>query len=321
MTPRILFLAVLLMATAISPLWEGQLHAQSEIVDGVAAIVNDDVITISEVRTVVAPREQALRQMLSGQELIDKVKEARLATLKDLIDRKLVIQEFKKKEFNLPPFHVENQIDTIVRERFGGDRKKFLQELSNQGVSLAEFRENERERMVVLAMQQARSRNMPLISPRAIEDFYNNNKPLFTSDPKVKLRLIAINNTDASSKEYVDQVRQKLVEGAEFDKIAQLYSEDPSRDLGGDWGWIETDTLNETLTKIVFELPVKKVSKVYEQNGVFYIFYIEDKEFAVTQPLSEVREMIKKRLEEGERQKMYETWINSLREKAYIKMF
>jgi len=296
--------------------------AQSEIVDGVAAIVNDEVITISEVRDVVAPREQALRQMLSGQELIDKVKEARLAALKDLIDRKLVLQDFRKNEFNLPPFHVENQIDAIVRDRFDGDRRKFLKELSDQGISLAEFREREKQRLIVVAMQQAKARNLPLISPKSIEDFYNNHKAeLYSSEPKLKLRLIAVNNTDESSRDYTEQIRQKLVEGAEFDKMAQLYSEDPSRDLGGDWGWIDTSTLNEKLTDIVFSLPVRKVSKVYEQNGIFYIFYVDEKEFAVTQPLAEVRDDIKKRLEEQARQEMYETWINGLREKAYIKMF
>jgi len=300
---------------------DGMVHGQSEIVDGVAAIVNNDVITISEVRAVVAPREQALRQMLSGQELIDKVKEARLAALKDLIDRKLILQEFQRREFNLPPFHVENQIDTIVRERFGGDRRAFLQELSNQGVSLAEFRERERERLIVVAMQQARSRNLPLISPTAIEEFYNTNKPLFTSDPRLRLRLIAINNTDDSSKDYAEQVQKKIAEGADFASMAQLYSEDPSRDLGGDWGWIDLNTLNEELTKIVFDLPVRRVSRVYEQRGMFYIFYIEEKEPAVTQPLSEVRETIKQRLEEEARQQMYETWINQLREQAFIKMF
>jgi len=296
--------------------------AQSQIVDGVAAIVNDEVITISEVRDVVAPREQALRQMLSGQELIDKVKEARLAALKDLIDRKLVLQDFTRNEFNLPPFHVENQIDAIVRDRFDGDRRKFLKELSDRGITLAEFREREKERLIVVAMQQAKARNLPLISPKAIEDFYNNHKAeLYTSEPKLKLRLIAVNNTDESSRDYTEQIRQKLLEGAEFDKMAQLYSEDPSRDLGGDWGWIETSTLNEKLTDIVFSLPVRKVSKVYEQNGIFYIFYVDEKEFAVTQPLAEVRDDIKKQLEEKARQEMYETWINGLREKAYIKMF
>jgi len=313
------FYLILLAGTLVAaPQW---IQAQNQIVDGVAAIVNDEVITISEVRNVVAPREQALRQMLTGQDLIDKVKEARLAALKDLIDRKLVLQEFRKKEFKLPPFHVENQIDNLVRTKFDGDRKAFLKALSEQGVTLAEFREREKERLIVVAMQQARSRNMPLISPKSIEDFYNNNKPLFTSDPKLKLRLIAINNTDDSSREYAEQVRGKLAEGAEFDNIAQLYSEDPSRDLGGDWGWIDPDTLNEKLSKIVFGLPVGKVSKVYEQDGVFYIFLIEEKEFAVTQPLAEVREDIKKKLEEEKRQEMYETWINGLREQAYIKMF
>jgi len=312
--------AVLLLGGLLgAPL--SHLSAQSEIVDGVAAIVNDEVITISEVREVVAPREQALRQVLSGQELVDKVKEARLAALKDLIDRKLVLQEFRKKEFKLPPYHIENNIEVTIREEYGGDRKAFLRDLNAKGVSLNQYREREKERMIVMAMQQARGRNMPLISPQRVEVFYKENKAQYTSEPRVKLRLIAINKTDDTSKAYVDEIHAKLKEGAAFDKLAQMYSEDPSRDLGGDWGWVDTKTLNDKLTKIVFSIEAKKVSRIYEEDGVYYIFYLDEKEPAVTKPLAEVREDIKRRLEQEERQKMYDQWINSLRETAYIKMY
>src|SRR5438046_4054570 len=71
-------------------------QAEPEIVDGIAAIVNGDVITYSQVRVVSAPREKLLRSQYSGAELEAKIKEARQAGLKDLIDRQLIIQAFKK---------------------------------------------------------------------------------------------------------------------------------------------------------------------------------------------------------------------------------
>src|ERR1700733_15675912 len=84
--------------------------ADPEVIDGVAAVVNGDVITFSQVQEVSGPRERTLREHTTGQELIDKIKEARLAALSDLIDRQLIVQEFKKKEYSLPEYVVDDQI-------------------------------------------------------------------------------------------------------------------------------------------------------------------------------------------------------------------
>ena len=67
-----------------------------EVLDGIAAVVNKDVITFSQVRELVAMQERALRQTYEGKELMEKIKELRLAAINDLIDRQLVLQEFEK---------------------------------------------------------------------------------------------------------------------------------------------------------------------------------------------------------------------------------
>ncbi|HEX5175814.1 MAG TPA: SurA N-terminal domain-containing protein, partial [Chthoniobacteraceae bacterium] len=70
----------------------------AESVNGIAAIVNNKVITYSEVREVVEPRERLLRSQYSGQELVNKITELRKAALQDLIDRQLIVQAFDKEK-------------------------------------------------------------------------------------------------------------------------------------------------------------------------------------------------------------------------------
>src|SRR6202011_4527856 len=96
--------------------------ADPEVIDGVAAVVNGDVITFSQVQEVSGPRERTLREQYTGQELVEKVKEARLAALNDLIDRQLIIEEFKKKQFTIPEYVIEDQVQNTIREEFAGDR-------------------------------------------------------------------------------------------------------------------------------------------------------------------------------------------------------
>ena len=127
--------------------------ADPEVIDGVAAVVNGDVITFSQVQEVSGPREKTLREQFTGQELIDKIKEARLSALNDLIDRQLIVQEFKKKEYSMPEYVVDDQIQNIIKDDFAGDRQAFLRTLNAQGYSLNKFREMQRDKVIVGAMR------------------------------------------------------------------------------------------------------------------------------------------------------------------------
>jgi parvulin-like peptidyl-prolyl isomerase len=103
--------------------------------------------------------------------------------------------------------------------------------------------------------------------------------------------------------------------------MAQIYSEDSSRDLGGDWGWIERKTLAAPLEKIAFNLPVGRISNIVEFSGNFYILKVEEKRGGTTRSLAELRPEIEKKLIQQEAQNLQERWIASLRSKAYIRTF
>ena len=109
----------------VTALGSRHVHAQgAEVIDGVAAIVNNEVITISQVRELIGTRERAMREAYNGPDLADKIKEMRLAALKDLVDRQLIIQEFRKmqeKGANIPDHVVDDRVQSIIREEFGGE--------------------------------------------------------------------------------------------------------------------------------------------------------------------------------------------------------
>jgi len=78
------------------------LHATQEVVNGMAAIVNGEIITFSQVRELAAAQEKSASELYHGDELQAKIKNVRQQAIKDLIDRALILQEFKKKEFTIP---------------------------------------------------------------------------------------------------------------------------------------------------------------------------------------------------------------------------
>ena len=139
----LLIAALAVTALLLSPLCRGALAAESQVLDGIAAVVNNDVITYSQVRGLVAPRERLLQSQFKGEELAKQIKAARDSALKDLIDRQLIVQSFTKEKFELPEYFVEQRVNDIIRESFGGDRQTFIKTLQAQNYSLTEFKKHE----------------------------------------------------------------------------------------------------------------------------------------------------------------------------------
>ena len=304
---------------------------QAEVIDGVAAIVNNDVITISQVRELIGARERAMREAYRGPDLADKVKEMRLAALKDLVDRQLILQEFRKmqeKGANIPDYVVDDRVQTIIREEFGGDRAAFVRTLQAQGYTLTRFKEIEKEKIIVQAMRQAKVTDNFVVSPKQVQDFYDKNRAAYSLPEQVKLRMIVLregNKDDIGSggdkKQTAEEIRQKLAGGAEFERMAQMYSEDESTsDTGGDWGWIERNTLNEKLTQAAFALKAGGISPVIHIGDSFYILYVEARKNSSVKPLGEVRDEIELNLMQQERMKVQQRWLDTMRQKAYIKI-
>ena len=313
-----------------SPLCRGALAAEPEVIDGIAAVVklneasSADVITYSEVRDVSAPKEKLLRDQYRGEELVTKIKEARAEALKDLIDRQLIVQAFKKEGYQIPDHYLDQRVQDIIRDNFNGDRNTFIKTLQAQTFTLGEFRKLETEKMIVQAMRHKNVEVNTIISPNKIQDYYRKHAAEFTSKEQVKLRMIMISegtSDRAGQKAMAEEVLSKLVNGAEFDRMAQIYSEDSTRDLGGDWGWIDRGTLTAPLEKVAFGLRLGKVSNIVEVGGNYYILKVEGRQGGVTRPFAEVRDEIEKKLTSEEAQAMQERWLASLRQKAYIKMY
>lgn len=300
--------------------------AEPQVIDGIAAIVNEDVITYSQVRALSAPREKLLRSQATGDELVKKIIEARQAALNDLIDRQLIIQAFKKEDYQIPDHFVDDRVREIIQESFGGDRNTFIKTLEAQNYTLGEFKKMETERMIVQAMRSKNIKRDYIISPVKIEEYYKAHRDEFTAKEQVKLRMIMIpshadTGNSAAQKAMAEEVLGKLTSGAEFERMAQIYSEDSTREVGGDWGWIERKTLAVPLEKVAFSLPVGKISHIVEFGGNYYILRVDDKRGGSTRSLADVRPEIEKKLMQEKAQHLQEQWIASLRSKAFIKTF
>ena len=299
----------------------------AESVNGIAAVVNNDVVTYSEVRQLAEPRERLLRSQYSGEELNKRIIELRKSSLQDLIDRQLIIQQFEKDKLDIPGFFVDERVKDVIRDSFGGDRNAFIKTMEAQNFSMSKFKTLEREKIIVQAMRSKNVKSNLMVPPARVEEYYRAHRDLFSSKAQVKLRMIMIPGQVGASpsndpqKAMAEEIRGKPITGADFDKMAQMYSEDSTRELGGDWGWIDDKTLSPELSRVAFSLKPGEISKVVDIGGNNYILKVEARQGGEVKALKDVRTEIEARLRQEQAQELQEHWLASLRSKAYIKTF
>jgi peptidyl-prolyl cis-trans isomerase SurA len=326
-----LSLLLTLLLCSVAGRAQDQGGSQAQVINGIAAVVNGDVITFSQVQEIIVAQEKSATQIYHGDELQQKIKVMRQQAIKDLIDRSLILQEFHKKEFTIPEYIVDDGVQRIIRQDFGGDRAAFVRTLQAQGFTMARFRQVQRDKIIVQAMRQAKTSENVIVSPVKIREYYEKNIASYTTPEQVKLRMIVLqqgaSTGDASSdanvdkKQMADEIHEKLAAGGEFDRLAQMYSDDSTKEAGGDWGWIERKTLNEELAKIAFSLKKGEISPVVPLDNSYYILMAEDKKPTVTKPLSEVQGEIVNNLVQQEKLKAQDRWLQGLRKQAYIKIY
>ena len=316
----------------------------ADIVDGVAAIVNDKVITYSEVREYVQPVVQQLRRQFSGDELIEKVRAAQMDALNNLIQRALILQEFQTKEYKLPETAIDNEINDIVTQDFGGDRSAFVRTLQSQNMTLARYRDQVRERFIVQAMLQHKTQQNVVVSPFKIEKYYQDHIHEYKLEDQIKLRMIFLgrsatnapavaetgstNETSAATAPVVDphrllagEILAKLDAGTKFADLAKDFSEGKEGQQGGDWGWVGRDSLRKEINEVAFNLKAGQHSQIIETEQGYYVLQVDEINPAHTKPLAEVRDEIEKSLLADQRAKMQDDWVKELRRKAYIRLF
>lgn len=296
--------------------------------DGVAAYVNDSVITVSEVKEAVSPLIPQLRQVYDGADLESRIKEVYAEALDDMINAKLIMKAYEadtKINKDGVDKYVEKKISEFIQNRFNGDRPEFLKALRDEHMSMEEWRRRMRERVIVGMMKSREVEGKVVISPRDVIHVYESNPAKYHRDEQVRIRVILVhgstNETDRAVREAsVREAREKLVAGTDFSDLARRISEDGKAEKGGDWGWIDVRDLRPELAGSVKGLKKDALSGIVTMDGDYYLLKLEDRHEPGLVPFEEVRAAIEKELRRKEIRRLNTVWMEQLHKDAFIQI-
>lgn len=301
-------------------------RVSAQFYNGIVAMVDSEIITRDDVlRNAESALELLLRQYprASQADLLEqKQRETFKASLQELVERKLILREFKTAGYNLPEAIIDRIIEDRIRRDYG-DRVKLTKSLQKDGITLETYRQQIREQIIVREMRRQKISNTIIISPQKILNYYQTNQAQFQLKDRVKLRMIFIDKTkhDGAAEKLAKEIETKLAGGVNFAEMASLYSDGPQSAQGGDRGWVEREYLRAELDKLAFSLKAGERSSIFEQPEGYYLMLVEEKSDAHVKPLDEVRGGIEETLLNEEHARLNQKWIKRLEAKAFVRYF
>jgi len=300
--------------------WAG--HLPATVVEKIVAVVNDDVITASEVDAILHPLYEKYKQVYSGDELITNIRKARKEAIDQLIERKLITQEAKTQGIDVPQETMDRQMAEI-QARFGG-RENLIEALERDGITYEELSQKIRAQLNAKALVQQILMTRVSVSPQAIEVYYNDHREQFQEDEKIHAYHLFIKKEAGGAEEARKKAAKSLErirQGEDFSVVVREMSEGPNADKGGDLGFFPRGTLIKDIEEVAFSLQPGDVSGVIESPIGFHILRVEARRKSRLKPLSEAYHEIEERLFQHKAAEVRKEWVSELKEKAYIEIF
>ena len=295
--------------------------------NGIAAVAEEKVITVDEIRREIAPLvPQIRREARNEKEFNEKLEALHDDIIQNLIDRVLIVKEFRKDEkHRIPVSYVDNHLSEIIITQFDNDRSKFLAYLRGRGTTIREYRKEVEEDIIYNYMRQQQKKSQSIVSPVKVETFYNENKDKFYQEDSVHLRLIQFRRgegeSDGELRGKAEGIITRVKAGETFEDLAKEVSQDTRRNKGGDWGWQKRSDLKPELSDPLFNLKKGEVTQPIIMPEGAFLLYVEDRKYAGVQPIDEVRPQIEQILIQQMARTNTEHWLERLRRNGYVKHY
>lgn len=295
--------------------------------NGIVAVAEEKIITVADVMQYIGPLLPQLRnEARNEKEFQERLEQLQDSAIQDLIDRVLIVKEFRKDEKRqIPIQYIDNALADEIAERFEGDRSKFLAYLRAKGQTVRDYRKEIEENIIFQYMQGQQRKSQSVVSPVRIETYYNENKDRFYREDEVHLRLIQLTRTetetDATLTEQANMIGARIKAGEKFEDLAKQFSKDLKRSKGGDWGWLKRSDFRKEFSEVAFALKKGEASGPLLLPEGAFILFAEDRRFAGIQPIDEVRDQIERVLIQQMSRASQERWLERLRRNGFVKYY
>ncbi len=305
----------------------GAVPAKSaEIVDRIVAVVNNDIIALSELNKALAPytaRIQALRYPLEKQRgMLYKVRED---LLNNLIDQTLTDQEVKRLNVSVSEGEIDSSIERIKETNYYTD-EDLREALKKDGLSMDEYRKKIKAQILRSKLVNIAIKSKVIITTKDIQEYYDQHTEIYGGIKKYHIWNIMIPIPSFTGKpgmleiqKEIDGIYEKLNAGESFKTLAKTCSA-WSKAKGRELGLFKMNSLSPKLQDAIRQLKPGEYTSVLETDQGYQIFFVQDIIDADRKALKDVSAEIERKIFNSIVEEKYNSWLKNLRKTSHIKI-
>lgn len=292
-------------------------------VNSVLASVNGEPISLWDVLPATRQQEYQAYAAYSGNRLYEAIRQIRQKMVDNLIDRKLILADYRNMTFKISDQDIETELDNIAEQMGYNSRNEFISNARKNGGSLEEIRKNVTDELIVQLMIFHKTQMAENVTPKEIYEYYQAHSEEFTKPETIELGLLLLTPERSDLETVIAKISQELDKDPEsFTALTKQYSSGPEADNGGNLGLIERNRLRPEFAKAISSSEQK--GQVYgpirTEDGIFFL-KILNLNPAESGKLQQLMPEIRNRLEQEKRDKVKEEYIKQLRRNAIIRYF
>ena len=291
---------------------QASLLSAAQVEDRIIAIVNSDLIMLSDMKRELTPGRERMQKEFHGDMLARRLKTAEYMALTSMIERKLQLQEAKARNVEVT--------DQEVRQA--------VQNMKQQGETIDETNpanmKNVREQLTLLKVVDREVRSGVMVADSDMKRYFQEHRDRFALPEEYTLSQILIvprsPNDTADAKEKVRDVMKRLKQGESFEDLALQFSDGPNASRGGRIGLVRQGELLPGIERAIAKLVPGGISDVIETSDGFQVVRLEDKKPKQFRPYEEVRMEIQGLVFQQKSEDVFQAWLADLKNKAYIEI-
>ncbi len=299
---------------------------QAQFVDGIAAIVNDEIVTVHEVREIIESEAEQLAQQLSGVVRDERLKALFKRALTGLVDAQLQLARARQLNLRVTEDDVSQQIDGLKKQNQLAD-EQFVQLLKARGLTLETYKKQVQESILVAKVVNAEVRSRLTVLDSELKEAYRAKQEQYkVAGGQTVSHILFLLPQNAPQQEEqrlqakAEAVLRQLRDGGDFSKLARQFSDGPSAETGGLLGTFKPGELLPGFEEATAKLKPGEMSDVVRTRVGFHIIRLEAREAGGARTFDEVQEELKSEILREKTEKKYQEWLESLRQQAYIKI-
>lgn len=319
----LLVLATGLMLLSTRP----ALAADPEVIDRIAAIVNDDVISLFELKQAARPFVAKVKEMgYPPEQEAEMIHKLHQDLLNQLIDQKLTAQETKKANITVTDAEVDDAIGRI-KERGGLTDQALKAALERDGMTLTEYRSRLKEQILRAKLVDREVKAKIVITREDIQKYYDAHPDEYRQGKTYRLRHILLAYSPFSMESERRDVRQKMESiirqfrnGTDFAELARQYSDAPMAEDGGYLGELALNDISGEIRSALTPLQAGEITPILETDQGLQVIYVESISESTEKEMTEAEKEIQEKLYQEVVDQRFKDWLQDLRETSHVKI-